>query len=224
MRINTSELESVLCTNLAENQYLVGTPVLVQTFEVSAYDIKRVLLDKNKSPYFYPLYKGAYKTNVLSFYDLCFYAFMSGVEYALIKNGNVCPEWDYWTMHRYVGDEMLMQALCLRRGLRESNPHLLRAGGFGFMGSKGRMAYAIVSRVIDAYFEDKGIEDFQVLDEDGYETGLSVSNIPAVLESFHRIATICAFQVFAMGKANEKNAKEYVLWGGVGMTKFTQFV
>ena len=86
-----------------------------------------------------------------------------------------------------------------------------------------------INKILLNWYEDGVTDylvqlDFQVLDEDGYETGLSVSNIPAVLESFHRIATICAFQVFAMGKANEKDAKEYVLWGGVGMTKFTQFV
>ena len=223
MRINIKELENVLCANLANNQYLVGTPILIESWEVSPYDIRRVLLDKNKSPYFYPLYKGVFKTNDFSFYGLCFYAFMSGVEYALIKNNNKYSKWDYWTMHRNVGDELSIQALSLWKGLQELNPLMLGAGGYGHMGSKGKMAYSIVSMVIDAYFGDKGVEDFEVLDEDGYETKLFVSNVPEVLSSFHRIGTICAFQVFAMSKTNEKEADEYILWGGVGMAKFIQY-
>ena len=223
MRINTKELESVLCANLANNQYLVGTPILIESWEVSPYDIRRVLLDRNKSPYFYPFYNGAFKTNAFSFYGLCFYAFMSGVEYALIKNNNKYSEWDYWTMHRYVCDEMSMQALYLWMGLQELNPMMLGAGGYTCMGRKGKMAYSIVSKVIDSYFGDNGVEDFDVLDEDGYETKLSVCNVPEVLASFHRIGTICAFQVFAMSKANEKEADEYILWGGIGMSKFIQF-
>lgn len=224
MKINTKELESNLCDNLIRNHFLDSEPVLVESWEVSAYQMRRVLMDRHNSPYFHPLYKGVVRTNAFSFYAMCFYAFMSGVEYAVIKNGNIFPNWDYWTMHRYIGDELSFQASIFWKGLKNSNSLLLGMAGCDQMGRKGVMAYRIIAMVIEGFFSHEGIEDFEVLDEDGYETEelISeelVSNVPEVLASFHRIGIVCAFQALSLGKTDEGKANDYILWGGPGMLK-----
>lgn len=223
MRVNTKEFENILCGNLIENGCLQN-PVLIESWEVSAYNLHRVLLNREKSPYFYPHYEGIFNISDLSFYEICFYSFMSGVEYAVMKNNTRFKNIDYWEMHKYVGGDMLFQAVNLHRGIKALDPSYLQLGGIQDMGRKGFMSYRIVSMVVNSYFSQKGILDFKVLDESGFEDESPISNISDVLATLHRVGIVCAFDYLAKEKNNEIDAKEFKLFGGPGMNKFSEYL
>lgn len=214
MKIDTHLLYINLRNQLEHNNKLPQIPELVEDWLVEPRSIHRTLINRDKSPYFHPLYKGIPMR--MTFYEMCFFAFFSGVEYSFLKNSERFRNIDYWEMHKIIRDEFIIQGKMLYEGAKTRDNMYLRLGGASSIRKGGLITYMIVADFVNMYFKQiYNLSDEDIFDEDGYEQS-SVSNLPDVLHVFHNVATLCSKYVIDM---DEDDYKENSLLGGPGMVK-----
>lgn len=214
MKIDTHLLYINLRNQLEYNNKLPEIPELVEDWLVEPWRIHRTLINRDKSPYFHPLYEGVPMR--MTFYEMCFFAFFSGVEYSFLKNTERFRNIDYWEMHKAIREQFIIQGKMLYKGAKTRDNMSLMLGGASDMGRGGIITYIIVANFINMYFKEVyNLEDEDIFDEDGFEQQMTVDNLPDVLHTFHDVATLCSKYVIDM---NVEEFKKNSLLGGPGMT------
>lgn len=214
MNIDTELLYINLRKQLEYNKKLPEIPELVEEWLVKPWIIHRTLIRRDKSPYFHPMYEGVPMR--LTFYEMCFFAFFSGVEYSFLKNTERFCDIDYWEMHKAIRDKFIIQGKMLYKGAKTRDNMALMLGGASDMGKGGVLTYMIIANFINFYFKEVyNLNDEDIFDEYGFEQSISVSNLSEVLHTFHDVATLCSKYVLDM---NEEEFKKNSLFGGPGMT------
>ena len=227
MKVNIVELYKDVLYNI-ENNELLPYDVFIDwdcidinpDWLVPGWIIAKVLTDRNGSPYLWSGYKGTDMR--MPFYPLCFFSFFSGIMYSIVKNGNIVSHWDYWTMHKHLGSDFITQCMFLYSGISSNNRTTLMLGGATDFDKEGLMVYAIVHGVINHYFKHYDIDNFSIFDEDGFLVDFELSNLPDVLETFHRLGATCvAFSLSESPDAFPLKGKR--LWGGKGMAQLFNY-
>lgn len=214
MKIDTHLLYVNLRNQLEYNGKLPQVPELVEDWLIEPWRIHRTLIDKNKSPYFHPYFEGIPMR--LSFYEMCFFAFMSGVEYSFLKNSVRFRNIDYWEMHKTIRAKFMIQAKMLYKGALSRDKMSLFMGGASEMGKGGVETYMIIANSINLIFKQVfHIEDHEIFDEEGYEIESLINNLPDVLHVFHDVATLCSKYIIDM---NEQEFRKNTMMGGPGMS------
>ena len=207
MKIGAENLERTLILNLT-NYHVWDSYKTESRFLVEGWKIKRALVNKEKSPYFYESQIGI--PIISTFRGLCFYVFYSAIEYTICRNSNTnISMWDYWQFHKIIGEELGIQGLMLYCESRDCKYSIM--SGANEMGRTGLLAYNLVRGVIDVYFDNCNISDFNMYDREGNELPCKIDNLNEVLEVFHKVGSACAIA----GLHN----KESKMWGGPASMK-----
>ena len=228
MKISTTSLYSLLIENLSNIDLLPKDMFpswdaidIENEWLESGWNIKNVLYNPNspnQSPYFWRGYRGIPMR--MHFYQLCFFTFLSGVMFSVIKNGNIRKDWNYWQMHKYMGPNLILQSALMETAISNWN-NLQMDIACGDMDLEGIQMYSLVHWIINNYFPHIGVTNFAIVDEDGIPVDYPIENLADVLATFHRFGAAC-FAV-SLIDVDDCRLRGKRIWGGQGMSQIFDF-
>lgn len=226
MKVDISRIYTILLDNFAQQRlfpydlFIAWDAIEIEESALeSGYNIYSVLCSPEKSPYFWHGYKGI--RHNMPFYSLCFFAFYSGVMYAIIKN-NQLKHWSYWDMHKRLGSDFLLECIILETAIKNRNAQQIDIIK-GSMDVEGVQMFSLVQWIINNYFTSIGIANFKILDENNNPLeNLPITNIDSVLSVFHRFGCAC----FSIAKydGDDCRMRNKQIWGGTGMAQIFNFM
>lgn len=225
MNVNTSKLYSQILSNLETDNlfpcldfHTLDAIDIDDKCLVPSWQIRDALINPDKSPYFWKGYKGV--SVRWTFYSVCFFAFVSGIMFSVVKKGNIVNQWNYWWMHKHLSSNFILESITLEQGIALKNRNTIDLIK-GDIDVEGIQMYSLIYWTIHNYFPYIGVQDFDLFDDELLPINRNMVNIDDVLEIFHRAG--CACHEIASYKVDDGRIRGKCIWGGPGMSQIYNY-